>query len=484
MLPVTRWEPVIGLEVHVQLLTRTKLFCGDVIDPGAPPNSCVCPVCLGLPGALPVLNQRAVELAVRAALGLECTVHEVSAFERKNYFYPDLPKGYQITQLERPLATGGALTWRTGRRPVRIRQVHLEEDAGRSIHDRFPHRTALDLNRAGVALIEIVTEPELHDAGAARVFLTRLRRLLQYLEVSDCDLERGSMRVDVNVSVRRRGEHGAGTRTEIKNLNSFGHVERALRYETARQIRIREADGEIAAETLLWDADAGMVRSMRSKEEAEEYRYFPEPDLPQLYIGPEQVRAIAADLPELPWAREQRFRSGLGLPAYDAQVLTGERAVADYFEQVAAAGGDPKSASNWVMTDVLAWRNARPGETAFPLPAAQLAEIIRLLYQGRISHRIARQAFAEAARTGEAPEQIIAARGWLQISDPAALAPLVAQALAEAGEQTARLRAGEERLLDYFVGQVMRLTAGRADPQVAARLLRAAVGRQPGGAAQ
>lgn len=469
---MTRWEPVIGLEVHVQLLTRTKLLCADPVDLDALPNTCVCPVCLGLPGALPVLNSRAVALAVRAALGLGCEIHQLSSFERKNYFYPDLPKGYQITQYERPLASGGAIFWRVGRRPVRIRQLHLEEDAGRSSHDRFPHRTAIDLNRAGVALIEIVTEPDLHDARAARLLLVRLRRLLQYLVVSDCDLERGNMRVDVNVSLRRRGSGIEGTRTEIKNLNSFGHVERALRYEIARQVRVLEAGGEIVAETLLWDAAAGVARSMRGKEETEEYRYFTEPDLPPLYVAREQVERIAAQLPELPWDRERRFQRELGLPAYDAQVLTAEKAVADYFEAVLASCGDAKAASNWVMTEVLAWRNERPDTTTFPLPPGKLAEIIQLVGDGSISRQIARRVFAEAARSGVCPRQIVTDHGWLQVSDPKELVPLIERALAESPEQAARLGAGERRLLDYFVGQVMRVSGGRADPQLVAELLR------------
>lgn len=471
------WEPVIGLEVHVQLLTRTKLLCADVVAADALPNTAVCPVCLGLPGALPVLNQHAVDLAIRAAIGLGCTIRETSSFERKNYFYPDLPKGYQITQFEQPLGTGGALPWRKGRRPVRIRQLHLEEDAGRSIHDRFPHRTAIDLNRAGVALIEIVTEPDLHDPAAARLFLIRLRRLLQYIGASDCDLERGSMRVDVNVSVRARGSDASGTRTEVKNLNSFGNVERALRYEAARQVRILEAGGEIAAETLLWDAEGGVARSMRSKEETEEYRYFAEPDLPALQVSAEQVRSIAAMLPELPWDREQRFRRDLGLPGYDAQVLTAERAVADYFEAVAAACGDPKAASNWVMTEVQAWRNECPDQTEFPLPAARLATIIRLVASGRISHRLGRMVFAEAARTGAEPDQIVSERGWIQVSDPAALEPLIRRVLQESPEQARRYRAGETRLLDFLVGRVMRISGGRAHPQRVAELLRAALQR-------
>ena len=464
------WEAVIGLEIHVQLLTRTKLFCGDAVDFEAPSNTRVCPVCLGLPGSLPVLNRGAVELAVRAALGLGCTVRRESGFERKNYFYPDLPKGYQITQLERPLAVAGRTDW--GEAPVRIRRVHLEEDAGRSHHDRFPHRTAIDLNRAGVALIEIVTEPDLREAAAARHFLTRLRRLLEYLEVSDCDLEKGHLRVDVNVSVRRAGDQSLGSKTEVKNLNSFAHVERALRYEIARQTRIREAGGTIASETLLWDAEAGTTRGLRSKEQLDEYRYFPEPDLPPLQVPPADVARIAAGLPELPDARERRLRERFGLSAYDAEVLVADRSVAEHFEAVAAAGGNPKLAANWVMTEVLAWRNERGQDCGFPMPPERLARLIALVESGRVSGRLARLVFAEAAATGCEPADIVEERGWTQIGDPRALGGWIEEALRTHGEQVRRYRAGEDRLFDFFVGRVMRLSGGRADPQRLTELLR------------
>ena len=465
------WEAVIGLEVHVQLLTRTKLFCADEVDFAAPPNTRVCPVCLGLPGALPVLNRRAVELGVRAALGLGCTVQEESTFERKNYFYPDLPKGYQITQLDHPLAVNGTLE--AGGAPVRIRRVHLEEDAGRSHHDRFPHRTAVDLNRAGVALIEIVTEPDLGDAALARQFLNRLRRLLDHLEVSDCDLEKGHLRVDVNISVRPTGATGLSAKTEVKNLNSFANVERALRFEIARQTRIREAGGAVESETLFWDAEAGTTRSMRSKEELEEYRYFPEPDLPPLRVTHESVARLAALLPELPAARERRLRTELKLPAYDADVLVAERAVADYFEAVARACGDAKVASNWVMSEVLAWRNERGPDAGFPMPPERLARLIRLVEDGRISGRLGRLVFAEAAATDTEPLDIVDARGWTQVGDAAQLSAWIDAAVAAHDEQVRRYRSGEDRLFDFFVGRVMRLSAGRADPQRLAELLRA-----------
>jgi len=471
-----QWEPVIGLEVHVQLATATKLFCADSAEFGAAPNTHVCPVCLGLPGALPVVNRRAVELAVRAALGLNCTVHEVSRFARKNYFYPDLPKGYQITQFDQPLATGGWLEAedRDGAvHRVRIRRIHLEEDAGKSLHDRLPGRTAIDLNRAGVPLIEIVTEPDLRSPAAARAWLTHLKQVLEYLEVSDCDMEKGSLRVDANVSVRPAGSAGLGTKTEVKNMNSFSAVEKALAFEIARQTELLERGGSVEHETLLWDATRGEARPMRSKEESHDYRYFADPDLPALVVDRAEIERIRTGLPELPAARARRFREQYGLPAYDAGVLTATRELADYYEVVAARAGDPKAASNWVMTEVLGWLNHRQCALSdLRVPPEALAELIRMVAKGTISATMGRRVFVRMAETGRTAPDIVEAEGLAQVSDEAQIEQWVDEVLAAHPAEIERYRAGEERLFGFFMGEVMKKSRGRADPKRAAAILR------------
>ncbi|HEX7024829.1 MAG TPA: Asp-tRNA(Asn)/Glu-tRNA(Gln) amidotransferase subunit GatB [Gemmatimonadales bacterium] len=466
-----RRETVIGLEVHVQLATRSKMFCACSTAFGAPPNTQVCPVCLGLPGALPVPNAMAVRLGVRAALALGCAVHPRSEFARKNYFYPDLPKGYQITQFDRPLATGGRLALETadrGTAEVGIARLHLEEDAGKLLHDRIPGKTAVDLNRAGVPLAEIVTAPDLRSPAEARAWLTALRQLLIYAGVSDCSMEQGSLRVDANVSLRAVGDPAFGTRTEIKNLNSFANVERALRAETDRQQALLEAGRPVEHASLLFDAAAGAVRQMRSKEESHDYRYFPDPDLPPLVVSSVERREIEAELPELPAPKRLRLSSAYGLSAYEADVLAAERPVADFFEAVVAEGADPKSAAGWVMGLGLAGYHELG---AFPDPS-WLAQLITLVAEGALSLQAARRVSAEPGDGGEPPRSIAMRLGLLQVRDDDALGRWADEVIAAHPGEVARYRKGETRLLGFLVGQIMKRSLGAADPKRVQPLLK------------
>jgi aspartyl-tRNA(Asn)/glutamyl-tRNA(Gln) amidotransferase subunit B len=460
------WETVIGLEVHVQLRTRTKMFCACRTTYGDPPNTNVCPVCLGLPGALPVPNAEAVRLGAVAALALGCTVHHTSVFARKNYFYPDLPKGYQISQFDLPLATGGRVAFESpqrGRIQAGITRLHLEEDAGKLVHDRFPGRTAVDLNRAGVPLAEIVSEPDLRSPAEARAYLTTLRQILIYAGASECSMEQGSLRVDANISIRRAGESRLGTKAEVKNLNSFANVERALEAERVRQVALLESGGRVAQVTLLFNAATGQVKELRSKEESHDYRYFPDPDLPPLVLDDAWIAAGRASLPELPEARRSRLELALGLPAYDARVLTSEIPLADYYESVVAEGVDPKTAANWVMGDVMATFN----ETgAFPVAPGRLASLVGLVRAGTLSHQAAKRVYAEMVQSPDGEPAAVAERlGLVQVSDLSALATWVDEVLAANPAEVARYRAGETKLLGFFVGQVMKRSQGKADPK-------------------
>jgi aspartyl-tRNA(Asn)/glutamyl-tRNA(Gln) amidotransferase subunit B len=470
------WETVIGLEVHVQLATRTKIFCGCSAEFGAAPNTNVCPVCLGLPGSLPVLNDRAVDMALAACLALECDVPPTSIFARKNYFYPDLPKGYQISQYDRPLARGGRVPVEVDgrRRALPLIRIHLEEDAGKSFHDEGSGTadSRIDLNRCGTPLLEIVSEPELRAPEEAAAFLESLRRIVRYLGVSDGDMSRGSLRCDANVSVRRPG--GAlGTKTEVKNLNSIKMVEKAIAVEAARQIALREAGGAIEQETLLWDDDAGEVRPMRSKEHAHDYRYFPEPDLMPLVVDAARRRRVEAAIPELPFAKRDRFVADYGIPAYDAGVLTSSRDVADWFETLAGLAGDAKLASNWTMGEVLRVVREAGGEiSSFPIPAERLAALLKEVRAGTISGSAAKAVFATMLETDDAPAAIIAREGLAQISDTGALEAIVEEVLGAHAVQVAEFRAGKEKVLGFLVGQVMKASRGKANPQMVNELLR------------
>jgi aspartyl-tRNA(Asn)/glutamyl-tRNA(Gln) amidotransferase subunit B len=472
------FEAVIGLEIHAQLQTQSKIFCGCSTAFGAAPNTQVCPVCLGLPGALPVLNRHAVDLAIKAAHALGCDVQPESIFARKNYFYPDLPKGYQISQYERPLALGGRVEIAVAgaTRFVGLTRIHMEEDAGKSLHDGMAdaaQKTGLDYNRSGVPLIEIVSEPDMRSAGEAAAFFERLRDLLVWIGVNDGNMEEGSLRCDGNVSVRPAGQAAFGTKAEIKNLNSFRHLQKALEYEIDRQIELLETGGRVVQETRLWDTAAGRTVSMRSKEEAHDYRYFPEPDLPPLRVDAARVAAVLALMPELPDARRQRFAAEYGLPDYDAGVLTQSRALADYYEQVASAAGNPKAASNWVMGELLRTLKERGLEPeAIPLPAPALAELIRLIDAGTISGSIGKDVFAKMLETGQGAAAIVEAEGLAQTNDEDALIAIVRGVIAGNADAAAQYRAGSMKTFGFLVGQVMKGSGGKANPKLANQLLK------------
>jgi aspartyl-tRNA(Asn)/glutamyl-tRNA(Gln) amidotransferase subunit B len=468
-----KYEAVIGLEVHVQLATRTKIFCGCPTSFGAAPNSNVCPVCLGLPGALPVLNRQAVEFAIQASLALNCKLNPSSIFARKNYFYPDLPKGYQISQYDQPLSEHGYIDIEIEavKKRIGVTRVHLEDDAGKSMHDGFKDSdryTYVDLNRSGTPLIEIVSEPDMRTSSEAYAYLTEIKQILQYVEVSTCDMEKGHLRCDANVSVRLRGTEKLGTKAEVKNLNSFRFLKMALDHEIARQVAIVESGGRIVQETRLFNVDTGETVSMRSKESAHDYRYFPEPDLVPLRVSDSWVQRAKESMPELPSSRRQRIEGTYGLREYDAQVLTATREISDYFEQVMKASGDARAAANWVMGDLAAALKTAGKEIAdSPVSAENLGKLISL----NISGKLAKEIFPKMFDSGDAPEAIMAREGLEQISDDGALGKIIDEVIAANPKQVEQFRGGKATVIGFFVGQVMKASRGQADPASVNRLL-------------
>src|SRR6266852_77560 len=473
-----KYEVVIGLEVHAQLLTKTKIFCGCSTRFGDAPNSNVCPVCLGLPGTLPVLNKRAVEMAIRASLALNCVVHEHSRFARKNYFYPDLPKGYQISQFELPLATSGALDIEVGGQIKRIgiTRLHLEEDAGKSLHDGLPHsseKTYVDFNRCGTPLSEIVSEPDLRSSQEAYAYLTALRQILLYTGVSDCNMEEGSLRCDANVSVRLRGAPEFGTKVEVKNLNSFRYLSKALEFEIERHISILESGGRISQETRLWNQSEGRTEPMRSKEKAHDYRYFPEPDLLPVHVSPAWREEVRSSLPELPEAKRARFVSAFGITPYDAQVLTDSQDLAAYFESVVKAGAPGKAAANWLQTELLRRLNDSGKEIgASPVSPAALAELVTLVESGKITGAVAKKVFATMFETGRTAADIVAAEGLGAQVTEATIEAAARDVIAKSPDNVAKFKSGNEGVFKFFVGQVMKATKGQANPQAVNDIVR------------
>ena len=465
---------MIGLEIHVRLKTEHKLFCSDRAVFGSEPNTSICPVCMGLPGALPVLNSEAVNLALRTALAFGCTIHFESVWARKSYFYPDLPKGYQITQFEHPLATKGSVMFSgsEGDMSVSIRRVHMEEDAGKLLHDRVPRASAIDLNRAGTALVEIVTEPDLRIPADVRLFLGELKQTLEYVGASNCNMEEGDLRVDANISVRRSGSLQLGNKTEIKNVNSFSGVERALSLEISRQIAALDSGNTVGQQTLLWDDHREELREMRSKEESHDYRYFPEPDLSPLKVTQEQVATAIESLPELPRERCSRFKDVYELKNYDAEVLTQSAANADYFEELVGIEIDPKVAAKWVTGPLQALMNERREDArTVPVRPAKIAALIGLIERGIVSESAAKSVLVILAQEGGNPSDIIEEQGLTQERDIGQLTSWVTEVLAKHSEEVARYRGGESRILGYLVGQVMNKSGGAADPRLARDLL-------------
>ncbi len=464
------FEPVIGLEIHVQMDTKTKLFCSCPVEFGAEPNSNVCPVCLGLPGSLPVINKRAVEFAIRAGLALNCQINMRSVFARKNYFYPDLPKGYQISQYEEPIAVNGWLE--VGGKRVRIRRLHIEEDAGKNIHEGS--KTFVDLNRAGTPLMEIVTEPDIDSPQMAREFLEKLRNIMRYTGVSRADMEKGQLRCDINISIRPKGSKELGTRVEIKNVNSFRFVQKAIESEMERQIKLLLSGEKVIQETRTFDPSTGLTHTMRTKEEAEDYRYFPEPDLLPLLIPPQWLEEIKANMPELPEERLERFIKELGLDQYSAKVLTDNKELGDFFEEsLRYYGQDPKLTANWLLNDLLGnLSEAGKDIESSPVSPQSLAELVKLIKENVLSSKLAKEVIKEMTATGKSPSQIVEEKGLKQVSDEGQIRSMIEEVLKENSKEVERFKAGEEKVFGFLVGQVMKKAKGKANPQLVNRILK------------
>ena len=488
------WETVIGLEIHAQLSTESKIFCGCSTRFGDEPNSNTCPVCLGLPGALPVLNWRAVELGARAALALGLNINQRSIFSRKNYFYPDLPKGYQISQYDQPFSANGELEIMTAVRDeaghahdwqpkkIRITRLHLEEDAGKNVHEGLPdvdRFSYIDLNRAGTPLAEIVTEPEFRSSWEAHDYVNHVRRALRWVRASEADMEKGNLRCEANVSVRRIGDETFGTKVELKNLNSVRFMQRAIEFEIERQIKVLESGGRLTQETRLWDERAAETRVMRSKEEAHDYRYFPEPDLPPLIVSEEFIEAVRASMPELPDARRKRFIDQYGLSFSDASQLTQERSLADYYERaVQASSGNARATANWIRSELLReLENAGLSAEESSVPATELGALVRMIDQGNISGKQGKDVLVEMFATGKAASVIVAERGLVQVSDIGEIDRIIDDVIAASPQQLESYRSGKEALFGFFVGQVMKASKGKANPKVVNERLRLKLGQ-------
>ena len=466
------YESVMGLEVHAHLLTKSKIFCGCSTAFGAEPNSQTCPTCMGLPGALPVLNKKVVDFAIKLGLALHCTINPRSIFARKNYFYPDLPKGYQISQYEEPICRNGRLDIYTdeGKKRVRINRIHMEEDAGKLVHEKSIDTSSysmVDLNRSSTPLLEIVTEPDISTPEEATAYLKTLRDILIYLEICDGNMEEGSFRCDANVSVRKKGTAELGTRTEMKNLNSFRYIEKSLDYEIQRQIELIGKGGRVVQETRLFNADEGITYSMRGKEEAHDYRYFPEPDLLPLVVDTGWIEEVRKTLPELPMEKMERFITEYGLPKYDVEILVSDKDLGHYFEETVKLFSDAKTVSNWIMTELLReFKESDITAKDSPLSPAYLAELLSLVKDGTISNKIAKDIFSEVYKTGTSPKKIVEEKGLVQISDEGAIIAAIDDIIARFPKELAEFRAGKEKLLGFFVGQAMKETKGKANPKL------------------